>query len=236
MDRGNRLFLSDDRHPEGRRARRLPVGPLLGLLAMTVLVPLVLLVGMRLRPATEGQASVPVVAPAHDIRAVDFGELTYPASAFACFSGPLAIDPHADSVTLHNGAASEPISHTELALRAVLYADVDADGSDDALVQLHCTAGASLSADAVSVYTATPTGSQLLATLPAPGPEVIGDFEPRVLDLAARPAGGLSVVWERWEAGQAHCCSGAEAEVHYRWDGSSLAAIAGVEVRPQRVF
>jgi hypothetical protein len=209
------------------RARVLTL-PLVGVVSVAILVPLAVLLRADQRSSNEDRS----VAEVPDIRSIDFDELTYPAAAIGCFSGPLAVDPHPDSVAVTGGAAFDPLTGSTVEVRDVVVADIDRDGRDDALVAVGCDAGASLSVDAVSVFSSTPAGPRLVGTVPAPGTDLIGGFEPRVLLFSTVADGEVRVVWQRWEDGEAHCCPSGQAAVRYRWDGSALAPVGEAETGP----
>ena len=159
--------------------------------------------------STSTSTSTSTTPPAPSIRDVALGEATY-AAACAGYDDTRAAE-------LSRGSAQLPIgsgSHYEVDLGAVGYADADGDGDgdEDALLLLRCTfAGADTDNTAqLRAYRATGDGSI----------EQIGTSQVIEHVFSATAEGQrITVVVEKYEAGDAACCPSSAAREVWRFDG-----------------
>jgi hypothetical protein len=142
------------------------------------------------------------------IRDVVFGEASY-AAACAGYDDNRSADLRGGSAQLSIGSGS----HYEVDLGPVGYADADGDGDEDAVLLLRCTfAGASTDNNAqLRAYRVTGDGSI----------EQIGTPQVIEHDFSATAEGQrITVVVEKYEAGDAACCPSSAAREVWRFDGS----------------
>lgn len=131
------------------------------------------------------------------------------------------------------GGASAVLDHVTLARLTVhpdvLYADLDGDGTDEAVVRTTCDYGANGAEDTVQVWSANGRLATLVDTV-TEAPEAVVDesrFDPGVVDVAVDD-GALEVTFSVHADDDPNCCASEQAVVTYTLDG-------GLEVdgRPQ---
>lgn len=153
--------------------------------------------------------------PVHEL---DFRTVTQPGSVCAD-----ALDAPPRLITVVDGASGvlDDATVTRLSIDdEVLYADLDGDGGDEAVVRVSCDFGANGVQDSVQVWRSSGRLTQLVDTVSdAPG-SVAGDsaFPPGVAAVALDgPA--VEITWHVWGDDDPHCCPSRQAVVAYELDG-----------------
>jgi hypothetical protein len=175
------------------------------------------------QPATPADASVgdggPAPAPAIDVRDIDFASLAQPGAACA-----QALDaPPPGLIALQQGASEllDERSFSRLELKGdVLYADLNGDGNDEAVVHAACTFGANGVQDTVQVWAVRGRLPLLVDTVTAPPDEVADDsaFPPSVVDVAV-DGDTVEVTYSSYADDDPHCCPSGQAVVTYELAG-----------------
>jgi hypothetical protein len=102
----------------------------------------------------------------------------------------------------------------------VLYADLDGDGDDEAVVRATCEFGANGAEDTVQVWSANGRLPLLVDTVTGPPGSVADDsrFPPSLLDVAV-DGDELLITFGVYDDDAPHCCPTSEAVVTYELDG-----------------
>jgi len=175
------------------------------------------------QPTRPADATVGDDAASDAVRAVDFTAVAQPGSA--CADALSAASPRLIPV---EGGASKLLDDSSFAQleidSEVLYADLDDDGSDEAVVRAVCTYGANGAQDTVQVWTVNGRLPMLIDTISSPPAEVADDSElpPSVLGVEV-DGGQLLITFSHYADDDPNCCPTQQTVVTYELD-------AGVEV------
>ena len=186
------------------------------LAALGVMAALVALAGDP-EPAQPADAAVGDGAPADpaDVRGIDFTALAQPGSA--CTDAVSGAPPQLIGVT---GGASEVIDEQSFARLEidgeVLYADLDDDGDDEAVVHAQCAYGANGVQDTVQVWALNGRLPILIDTITGPPAEVAEDsaLPPAVRDVAV-DGDELLVTFTHYGDDDPNCCPSEQTVVTY---------------------
>jgi hypothetical protein len=180
------------------------------------------------QPTQPADASVRDETPADAVRGVDFAALAQPGSA--CTDALEATPPRL--ITVEAGA-SQLLDEQSLAQLEVdgdvLYADLDGDGADEAVVHTVCTYGANGAQDTIQVWTVNGRLPMLIDTISAAPDDVVDDSElPPSVHSVAVDGSELVVTFTHYADGDPNCCPSEQTVVTYELD-------AGLETvgRPQ---
>jgi hypothetical protein len=195
------------------------------LVALGALATLVALAGdpQPARPADAAVDDEPAPGPA-DVRGIDFAALAQPGST--CTDALPEAPPRLIDV---RGGASEVLDERSYARLEVdgevLYADLDDDGDDEAVVHAACEYGANGVQDTVQVWALNGRLPMLIDTVTAPPAEVAEDSEmpPAVHDVAV-DGDELLITFTHYGADDPHCCPSEQTVVAYELgDGLEVA-------------
>ncbi|MBN2624589.1 MAG: LppP/LprE family lipoprotein [Acidimicrobiales bacterium] len=194
------------------------------LAGLGMMAALVALAG-NAQPAPPADAAVADRSAGQQISEVDFTRVAQPGNA--CSQGMQGRPP---LLVLVEGGSSEVLddrSFTRLEVDpAVLYADLDGDGADEAVVRVVCNYGANGEQDTVQVWTLAARGPVVVDRISAAPDEVV--------DASAFPPGvhrvdvdgdELAVTFAVHADDDPHCCPSQQAEVRYRLDGGDLVPV-----------
>ncbi len=189
------------------------------LAALGVMAALVALAGNP-EPAPPADAAVGDGAPAGptDVRGIDFTALAQPGSA--CADAVTGTPPPLIGVT---GGASDLVDEQSFARLEidgeVLYADLDDDGDDEAVVHAQCSYGANGVQDTVQVWALNGRLPMLIDTITGPPAEVADDssLPPRVRDVAV-DGDELLVTFTHYGDDDPNCCPSQQTVVTYELD------------------
>lgn len=176
------------------------------------------------RPA----AAAPADDGADAVRALDFATVAQP--GVACTHAVDGATPRVIGVAGGESAVLDATTFARLTVDpTVLYADLDGDGTDEAVVRATCDYGANGAEDTVQVWSANGRLATLVDTVTA-APEAVADesrFPPGVVDVAVDD-GSLEITFSVHADDDPNCCPSEQAVVTYTLDG-------GLEVdgRPQ---
>ena len=163
----------------------------------------------------------------HDL---DFRTVTQPGSV--CDE---ALDAPPRLITVADGSSGllDDATVTRLSIDdEVQYADLDGDGSDEAVVQLSCDYGANGVQDDVQVWRSSGRLTQLVDTVSAAPASVADDsaFPPAVASVAV-DGSTVEITWQVWADDDPHCCPSRQAVVAYELDGG-LEVTGEPEIEP----
>lgn len=199
------------------RAHRTSHNPRLALAGLGLLAALA-------AAASSGQVSGAAVSPpagqaapgaGASIRDVDFAEVAVPGTV--CreglrFSRPLEIPIRSGrSPVLDLARMTQVMVDPD-----VVYADLDGDGADEALVRVSCTFGANGIEDSVQAWTLGPDGEPVnVASVSEPAEEITGAL-PGTVARVAPADGAVEITWTRYAEDDPNCCPSLETTVTYR--------------------
>jgi hypothetical protein len=213
------------RPPVVRTASR-PRRSTLTLLALGVLAAVVAVAG-NAQPTSPAAAAPADTAPRDDVRGLDFAAIAQPGVACA---DALPDAPASIGVVGGESALLDEATFARLEIDpAVLYADLDRDGDEEAVVRATCMFGANGAEETVQVWSASGRLPLLVDTITGPPDSVADDsrFPPSLLDVAV-DGGELQVTFGVYDDDAPHCCPTSEAIVTYELDGG-----LSVDGRPQ---
>jgi hypothetical protein len=112
----------------------------------------------------------------------------------------------------------------------VLYADLDGDGREEAVVRSTCAYGANGSEDTVQVWSANGRLPMLIDTITGAPRSVSDDsrFPPTLLDVSVE-GDDVQLTFGVYDDDTPHCCPSAQAVVTYELDGG-LSVVGRPEV------
>jgi hypothetical protein len=199
----------------------------LTLLTLGVLAAVVALAGND-QPTSPAAAAPADTAPRDDVRGLDFSAIAQP--GVAC--GDALPDAAPASIGVKGGESALLDEATFARLEvdpAVLYADLDRDGDDEAVVRATCLYGANGAEETVQVWSASGRLPLLVDTITGAPDSVADDsrFPPSLLDVAV-DGGELRITFGVYDDDAPHCCPTSEAVVTYELDGG-----LSVHGRPQ---
>jgi hypothetical protein len=155
---------------------------------------------------------------AADVRSIDFTALAQPGTACA-----EAVSGAAPRLIDVSGGASEVLDEQSFAQLAVdgdvLYADLDDDGDDEAVVHARCAYGANGVQDTVQVWSLNGRLPMLIDTISGPPAEVAedSDLPPAVHDVAVE-GGELLITFTHYRSDDPNCCPSEQTVVTYELD------------------
>jgi hypothetical protein len=217
------------RPPVVRTASR-PRRSTLTLLALGVLAAVVAVAG-NTQPTQPAAATPADTAPTDEVRGLDFSAIAQP--GVACSDALPETAPSSIGVTAGESALLDEATFARLEIDPdVLYADLDGDGDDEAVVRATCSFGANGAEETVQVWTANGRLPLLVDTVTGPPDSVADDsrFPPSLLDVAV-DGGELQVTFGVYDDDAPHCCPTSEAVVTYELDGG-LSVVGRPQVRP----
>ncbi len=201
----------------------------LGILSLGVFAAVVAFAGDA-QPARS--ASAPAASRVDDaVRELDFATIAQP--GVTCSGALTAGAPGSIGIAGGRSALLDEATLARLTVDPdVLYADLDGDGDDEAVVQATCAYGANGEQDTVQVWSVLGRLPVLVDTVTgAPDPVADGSrFPPPVLDVAV-DGGELVVTFGVYDAAAPHCCPSHRAAVTYRLD-RGLAVVGDPEIEP----
>ena len=188
------------------------------LLFLGLLATLVALSGGAQDDGAEAAAAAPGVDP---VRSVDFSSLAQPGSA--CAEGLRITPPRRISVDEGESRLLDLGRLTRLEVDSnVVYADLDGDGSDEAVVHALCTYGANGAQDTIQVWAVNADDDPVLVdSLSEPPARVTGPLPPAVKDVAVDD-GELVVTWTHYRNNDANCCPSQQTALRYTLDHDAL--------------
>lgn len=186
------------------------------LAALGVMAALVALAGDP-EPAQPADAAVGDGAPdgQGDVRSIDFAALAQPGTV--CTDAVTGVAPRMIAVA---GGTSEVIDDQSFAQLEVdgevLYADLDADGDDEAVVHATCAYGANGVQDTVQVWVLNGRLPMLVDTITGPPEDVAeaSNLPPTVHDVAV-DGGELLVTFTHYGDDDPNCCPSSQTVVTY---------------------
>lgn len=182
------------------------------------------------QPTRPAAADVRDETPSEVVRGIDFTTVAQPGGgcAEALPDAPRLIQvEHGESLLL-----DEP-SFTRLEVDGeVLYADLDGDGADEAVVHAVCNYGANGAQHSVQVWTADVRVPKLVATVTGAPADVAEDseFPPAVHDVAV-DGSELKVTFTLYADGNPNCCPAEQAVVSYEL-ADGLEPVGGAVIGP----
>ena len=188
------------------------------LAALGVMAGLVALAGNP-QPAQPADASVGDGSSPADVRNIDFAAFAQPGST--CSEALPEAPPRL--IGIENGASrvlDEPsVARVEID-GDVLYADLDSDGDDEAVVHAMCAYGANGVQDTVQVWSLIGPLPVLVDTVTGPPADVAAasDLPPTVRDVAV-DNDELTVTFTHYADGDPNCCPTGQTVVPYGLDG-----------------
>lgn len=190
------------------------------LAALGVMAALVALAGNP-EPARPADAAVGDGTPdgPADVRSIDFATLAQPGTA--CTDAVTGAPPRLIAVA---GGASEVLDEQSFAQLEVdgevLYADLDDDGEDEAVVHAQCAYGANGVQDTVQVWSLNGRLPMLIDTITGPPEDVADDssLPPAVQDVAV-DGDELLITFTHYGDDDPNCCPSSQTVVTYALDG-----------------
>lgn len=165
------------------------------------------------------------------IRLMSFGDLEQPPEV--CGEGLSdEVAASLESIALSGGESGtiDELNFTELSVSdEVLYGDIDGNGVDEAIIHATCTFGANAREHSIQVWEIGDGVADIAATVPAPGEDVRGPFEPDVISKAFADDGALEITWTRYEDDDPHCCPSGEVTTQYRMVGDEVITVGEPE-------
>jgi len=162
-------------------------------------------------PADDGAAEA--------VRSLDFTSVAQP--GVACDDAVEGATPRVIGVAGGSSALLDEATFAQLTVDPdVLYADLDGDGREEAVVHTTCDYGANGAEDTVQVWGANGRLATLIDTVSA-APDAVADdsrFAPKVLDVAVDGA-SLEITYSVYGDDDPNCCPGEQAVVTYELDG-----------------
>lgn len=157
------------------------------------------------------------------IRAVDFGGIAQPGST--CSNGLRFAPPGRIPVSDGRSQVLDLAQLTQLLVDPnVSYADVDGNGSEEAVVHVTCTYGANGSEDTVDVWALEGDEPVVLASVEEP-PDSLDSELPSKVQGVDVSGDRVVVTWSQYADGDANCCPSQQARVSYALDGDELTAV-----------
>jgi hypothetical protein len=205
------------RPPVVRTASR-PRRSALTLLALGALAAVVAVAG-NAEPTRPAAAAPADTAPRDEVRGLDFSAIAQP--GVACADALPDAAPASIGVVAGESALLDDATFARLEIDpAVLYADLDRDGDDEAVVRATCVFGANGAEETVQVWTASGRLPLLVDTITAPPGSVAEDsrFPPSLIDVSV-DGDELQVTFGVYDDDAPHCCPTSEAVVTYELDG-----------------
>jgi hypothetical protein len=193
------------------------------LAALGVMAGLVALAGNP-QPTQPADAAVGDGSSLADIRRIDFAAFAQPGSTCSQAlpeAPPRLIDIEGGA----SGVLDEPsVARVEIG-GDVLYADLDGDGDDEAVVHAMCAYGANGVQDTVQVWSLIGPLPVLVDTVTGPPADVAAasDLPPAVHDVAVDD-GELIVTFTHYAEGDPNCCPTGQTAVSYELNGELEAA------------
>jgi len=189
------------------------------LAALGVMAALVALAGNP-EPAQPADAAVGDAAPdaPTDVRGIDFAALAQPGTA--CADAVSGAPPRLIDVASGSSEIIDEQSFAQLEIDGeVLYADLDDDGDDEAVVHAQCAYGANGVQDTVQVWALNGRLPMLIDTITGPPAEVAEDSElpPAVRDVAV-DGDELIVTFTHYGDDDPNCCPSSQTVVTYALD------------------
>lgn len=201
----------------------------LGILALGAFAAVVAFAGDA-QPARS--ASAPAASRVDEaVRDLDFATIAQP--GVTCTGALTAGAPGSIGITGGQSALLDEATVARLTVDPeVLYADLDGDGGDEAVVQATCSYGANGEQDAVQVWSVVGRLPVLVDTVIG-APDAVADgsrFPPPVVDVAVE-GGELVVRFGVYDDDAPHCCPSSQAAVTYQLD-RGLTVVGDPEVGP----
>jgi hypothetical protein len=212
------------------RPRPRPRRSTLTLLVLGVLAAVVAVAGNS-QPTRPAAAAPADTAPSDEVRGLDFSTIGQP--GVACSDALPGAAPLSIGVTAGESALLDEGTFARLEVDPdVLYADLDGDGDDEAVVRATCSFGANGAEETVQVWSANGRLPLLVDTVTGPPRSVAGGsrFPPSLLDVAV-DGGELQITFGVYDDDAPHCCPTSEAVVTYELDGG-LSVVGRPQVRP----
>jgi hypothetical protein len=200
------------------RARSRSHNSRVALLLLGVLATLVALSGGAQQ---NGAGAAEAAAAGDPVRDVDFSSVAQPGTA--CAEGLRITPPRRISVNQGRSGLLDLGRLTRLEIDgAVVYGDLNGDGSDEAVVHALCTFGANGAQDTIQVWSVNSDDDPVLVdSLSEPPARVTGPFPPAVKDIAVRN-GQLLVTWTHYRDGDPNCCASQQTVLRYELDDGAL--------------
>ena len=195
-----------------------PRSSTLTLLVLGVLAAVVAVAG-NAQPTRPAAAAPADEAPTDEVRQLDFSAIAQP--GVACSDALPEAAPPSIGVTAGESALLDDATFARLEVDPeVLYADLDGDGDDEAVVRATCEFGANGAEDTVQVWSANGRLPLLVDTVTGPPGSVADDsrFPPSLLDVAV-DGDELLITFGVYDDDAPHCCPTSEAVVTYELDG-----------------
>jgi hypothetical protein len=208
------------RHLIGSRSRT----PRLALAGLGVAAGLVALVGEQ-RPTLPADASSTDETPSEVVRGVDFTTVAQPRAACADVVGEAGSRLIAVERNVSRMLDEPTFAQLHVDGRA-LYADLDGDGTDEAIVRATCNYGANGAQDTVQVWTVDRRLPVLVDAIDA-APASVADasrFPPAMADVTV-DGDELVVTYTTYGDDDPHCCPTGQADVTYGLDGGALETV-----------
>ena len=203
------------------RARSRSHNSRVALLLLGVLATLLALSGGAQQNGADAAEAAPVGDPVRD---VDFSSVAQPGTA--CAEGLRITPPRHISVNQGRSGLLDLGRLTRLEVDgAVVYGDLNGDGSDEAVVHAVCTFGANGAQDTIQVWSVDSDDDPVLVdSLSEPPARVTGPFPPAVKDIAVRN-GQLVVTWTHYRDGDPNCCPSQKTVLRYELDDGALSQV-----------
>ena len=200
------------------RARSRSHNSRVALLLLGVLATLLALSGGAQQNGPDAAEAAPAGDPVRD---VDFSSLAQPGTV--CAEGLRIAPPRRISVDEGHSGLLDLGRLTRLEVDdAVVYGDLDGDGSDEAVVHALCTYGANGSQDTIQVWSVNSDDDPTLVdSLSEPPARVTGPFPPAVKAIVVRN-GQLLVTWTHYRDGDPNCCASQQTVLRYELDDGAL--------------
>jgi hypothetical protein len=164
------------------------------------------------------------------IHLLDFGEVDQ--SGATCSEGVEGVVPRTIAVTQGESDLVDENLFSRLEVdNAVVYADLDGDGSDEAVVHTVCAYGANGAQDSIQVWDFASGSPKLKASMGEAPASVSGPFPPAVKQITV-DGDTVAVTWSHWDNDDLHCCASLQTTVRYRLDGNELKATGTPETTP----
>jgi hypothetical protein len=165
--------------------------------------------------AVSSAASPDLPTDGTSIRDVDFSEVAVPGTV--CREGLRFSQPREIPIQSGRSPVLDLARMTQVTVDPdVVYADLDGDGADEALVRVSCTFGANGIEDSVHAWTLGADGEPVnLASVSEPEDSVTGALPGTVTGVAAVD-GGADITWTNYAEDDPNCCPSLRTTVTYR--------------------
>jgi hypothetical protein len=177
------------------------------------------------QPTRPADAAVRQESPSEIVRGLDFSTVAQPRAACAD-----VLDDEGSRLIPVEGSHSRLLDEPRLAQLEVddqvIYADLDDDGTDEAVVRATCLYGANGAQDTVQVWTVNRRVPVLVDSVSG-APEGVADdsrFPPAVGDVSTDGA-ELVVTFTTYADDDPNCCPSGQAVVTYQLDDGALAPV-----------